>query len=115
MDSGYYKQLAEGVFENINEKLQSYPLVLNSMEKRGDPTDEGAVAEIVDRVHLSEIASALNGDYSLARATLISIQKNLNTFVTASRYRHMTEEQMRDRIREIFIDTISGALKQVDN
>lgn len=117
MDNEYYKQLAEGVFENITEKLHKYPIVLNAMANPhgGDPTDDGAVAEIVDRVHLSEIAGALNGDYSLARTTLITLQKSLNTYIAAVQYKPVTEDQMRDRIREIFVNTISGALKQVDN
>lgn len=109
----YYKQLAESIFANITERIGSSKLVVEAMES-GDEVDASAAAEVIDRIHLSELASALNGNYALARVVVNGLQHSLDAFVAASKFRKLSPEEIRERIENIFVETVGTVLKQMD-
>lgn len=117
MEDNYYKQLADSIFENISDRILRSPLVLQVMTEGIEPdeTDASAAAEIIDSIHLSELASAMNGNFAMARLTLNGLQHNFEGFIAAAKYKKYTEEQVRDRIRGIFVETVSNILAQLDS
>lgn len=113
----YYKQLADGIFENISERIHRSPLVMSVMHEAVEPdeVDAGAAAEIIDSIHLSELAAAMNGNFAMARLTLNGLQKNFEIFIAASKYYKLSQDQVSERIRGIFVDTVGNILEQLDS
>jgi Cys-tRNA synthase (O-phospho-L-seryl-tRNA:Cys-tRNA synthase) len=117
MEDSYYKQLADSIFENISERIHRSPLVMQVMHEDVEPDaiDAGAAAEIIDSIHLSELAAAMNGNYAMARMTLNGLQHNFEVFIAASKYYKLSQDQVSERIRGIFVDTVSNILQQLDS
>jgi hypothetical protein len=117
MDNNYYKQLADSIFENISDRIHRSPLVMQVMHEdtNPDPIDVGAAAEIIDEIHLGELATAMSGNFAVARLTLNGLQHNFEIFIAASKYYQMSQDQVSERIRGIFVDTVGNILQQLDS
>jgi hypothetical protein len=111
----YYEQLAEALFDHINDRLVQTPIVAKIFTQKVDESDVSAASEVIDSIHLSEFAAAMGGDYSTARMTLNALNNNFNIFVSSCSYAPQTEEQIKNRVREIFLGTVGKVLKQLDN
>lgn len=118
MEDDEYLQIADAVYNNISDRIMRSKLVTQVLEQGPDfidKTDASAVAEIIDSIHLSELSAAMEGNYTVARMTLNKLNKNFNNFMTACQYKPCSEEQFKIRAREIFLETLSPVLKQLDS
>lgn len=117
MEDDHYLQIADAVYNNISDRISRSKLVAQVLEQGPDidKTDASAVAEIIDSIHLSELSAAMEGNYAVARMTIVKLNNNFNNFITACQYMPPTEEQFKIRAREIFLETLSPVLKQLDS
>jgi len=107
MEDGYYKQVAEAVFSNIGDKISKSPLIAQTFSDRNsDETDVSAAAEVIDAIHLSELAAAMGGDYAVARFALNKLNENFEIYMASCRYIPQ---------KEIYLETVSPILQHLDN
>ena len=115
-EDNYYSSVAAAVLESIRDKIDKSHLIGQTLTQvNADETDLSAASEVVDAIQLSELASVMGGDYAVARMALSLYNKQINTYISACHYIPQTEDQIKLRFEEMFLETVGQILKQLDN